>query len=376
MGNYRFRLSEIIPNAWFYKLKDFSTTKSTKTRQIHPKKKSPPPAPPQHQKQQHQKQQHISKQHSAAEQPQPHLSHSRKSYYFTRKSISQTNPEAPETFPSVNPHPPRKSAGKRPTKRKSTTTTTTRLPEPENPPSVSSSPDLPHLQYSSPEIPQLPPNSKCSSSTLPCSAAYCRCRVDPPLLANSDRGIVVAVNVESLQAKKRETSRGGSPAGRMELAPIIAKPEKFKLGISKEQRAAGWSVRRVSVSSPTNGNGVRVRLRGVNSPRIMSSNGTCSTTTAGGRRSSFSGSRRSRKSISESFAIVKSSVDPQRDFKESMVEMIMENDIKGSKELEDLLACYLSLNSNEYHDVIVKVFKQIWFDLNATTHATWLATSS
>ncbi|KAJ6913382.1 DUF623 domain containing protein [Populus alba x Populus x berolinensis] len=46
-----------------------------------------------------------------------------------------------------------------------------------------------------------------------------------------------------------------------------------------------------------------------------------------------------------------------------MVEMIVENNIKASKDLEDLLACYLSLNSDEYHDLIIKVFEQIWFDL-------------
>ena len=61
--------------------------------------------------------------------------------------------------------------------------------------------------------------------------------------------------------------------------------------------------------------------------------------------------------------MVKISADPQKDFRESMVEMILENNIKGSKDLEDLLACYLQLNSDEYHGIIIKVFKQIWFDL-------------
>ena len=60
---------------------------------------------------------------------------------------------------------------------------------------------------------------------------------------------------------------------------------------------------------------------------------------------------------------MKSSYDPQRDFMESMMEMIVENKIRDSKDLEELLACYLSLNSDEYHDVIVKAFEQIWFTL-------------
>ncbi|XP_078436396.1 ovate family protein 3 [Wolffia australiana] len=70
-----------------------------------------------------------------------------------------------------------------------------------------------------------------------------------------------------------------------------------------------------------------------------------------------------KKFLSESFAVVKSSADPGRDFRDSMVEMIIENNILESKDLEDLLACYLSLNSGEYHDVIIKVFEQIWFEL-------------
>ncbi|CAN0920101.1 Transcription repressor OFP1 [Linum grandiflorum] len=39
--------------------------------------------------------------------------------------------------------------------------------------------------------------------------------------------------------------------------------------------------------------------------------------------------------------------------------MIVENNINVFTDLEDLLARYLCLNSNEYHDVIIKVFKQI-----------------
>ncbi|XP_038993683.1 transcription repressor OFP4-like [Hibiscus syriacus] len=69
------------------------------------------------------------------------------------------------------------------------------------------------------------------------------------------------------------------------------------------------------------------------------------------------------RSIVESFAVVKSSLDPQRDFKDSMIEMIVENNIRSSKELEHLLACYLSLNSNKYSDLIIKAFEQIWVDM-------------
>lgn len=65
-----------------------------------------------------------------------------------------------------------------------------------------------------------------------------------------------------------------------------------------------------------------------------------------------------------SFAVVKCSFDPQQDFRDSMFEMIVEKKITQPEDLEELLACYLTLNSDEYHDLIVKVFRQVWFDLN------------
>lgn len=66
----------------------------------------------------------------------------------------------------------------------------------------------------------------------------------------------------------------------------------------------------------------------------------------------------------EGFAVVTSSWDPQKDFRESMVEMISEKKMGDGEELEELLACYLELNHTEFHELIVKVFRQVWFDLN------------
>ncbi|VVB12541.1 unnamed protein product [Arabis nemorensis] len=67
---------------------------------------------------------------------------------------------------------------------------------------------------------------------------------------------------------------------------------------------------------------------------------------------------------SESFAVVKCSSDPQKDFRDSMIEMIMENGINHPEELKELLVCYLKLNTDEYHDMIIKVFQQVHNDLN------------
>jgi uncharacterized protein (TIGR01568 family) len=71
----------------------------------------------------------------------------------------------------------------------------------------------------------------------------------------------------------------------------------------------------------------------------------------------------------EGLAVVRRTRDPQRAFRESMVEMIASAGGAGAAaapprpaELERLLACYLSLNADEHHDCIVKVFRQVWFE--------------
>ncbi|KAL0926358.1 hypothetical protein M5K25_002580 [Dendrobium thyrsiflorum] len=78
------------------------------------------------------------------------------------------------------------------------------------------------------------------------------------------------------------------------------------------------------------------------------------------RVQALSKGKQRKERLKESIAVVKSSSDPQKDFRESMVEMILENNLLASKDLEDLLASYLSLNSREYHDMIVEVFEEIW----------------
>jgi uncharacterized protein (TIGR01568 family) len=79
----------------------------------------------------------------------------------------------------------------------------------------------------------------------------------------------------------------------------------------------------------------------------------------------------------ERFAVVRRTRDPQRAFRASMVEMIASKRMVGRpEELETLLACYLSLNADEHHDCIVKVFRQVWFELNNTSRATATAVAA
>ncbi|KAF5762299.1 putative transcription factor OFP family [Helianthus annuus] len=64
--------------------------------------------------------------------------------------------------------------------------------------------------------------------------------------------------------------------------------------------------------------------------------------------------------MKESFAMVKRSADPYDDFKRSMMEMIVEKQMFEEGDLEQLLQCYLSLNSRVHHRVIVEAFSEIW----------------
>lgn len=70
-----------------------------------------------------------------------------------------------------------------------------------------------------------------------------------------------------------------------------------------------------------------------------------------------------RRSARRSIAVVVASTDPYKDFRESIVEMIVGTDMRGAEALRDLLDCYLSLNSREYHGVITEVFRGIWLQI-------------
>ncbi|CAL4901290.1 unnamed protein product [Urochloa decumbens] len=157
---------------------------------------------------------------------------------------------------------------------------------------------------------------------------------------------------------------------RVLLRPIVTRPARrelvrYKLKDAGHVDGGGETTPRASSASASEhgggrGGGLRSsvsagrRLRTrVNSPRLASS-------------------ARSRKSsrpppppppLAESFAVVKASADPRRDFRESMEEMIAEKGIRDAADLEDLLACYLALNAAEHHDLIVEVFEQIWASL-------------
>lgn len=133
---------------------------------------------------------------------------------------------------------------------------------------------------------------------------------------------------------------------RVDLADMIPRASS-----TSEQSGMG-KPRRSSVSS-----GRRLKTR-ANSPRMTARKGKPMAPTAA------RGTTRLRSPpLGGSYAMVKSSDDPRSDFLDSMAEMIDQNGIRDPSDLEDLLACYLSLNSVECHGIIIDAFEQIWTSL-------------
>ncbi|MED6187693.1 hypothetical protein PIB30_078851 [Stylosanthes scabra] len=316
MGNYRFKLSDMIPNAWFYKLRDMNKSSSRKH-------KSPTPPPPHH----HQ----SSTTTSNSSKPKQQFINTtpRKSYYFTREHISHTT--SPRKSSSKHRPPIRFSNSRR-------TTATT--------PKPSSEFKAAEPEFRTDRVLHTDSNSNSKSSSMD--------------------DIIIDVDNNSISTTKSDINNNNNNKHLL-LPPILTKPRNK----NKNSTTTTPCSRRFSVSSAA---GLR-RLR-INSPRVSGecfrkldqanapvSSGRRRITAASSAAAGTTGASARKKKLPDSFAIVKSSLNPQRDFRESMVEMIVENNIRSSKELEDLLACYLTLNSDEYHGLIINVFKQIWFDL-------------
>ncbi|WOL04847.1 hypothetical protein Cni_G13569 [Canna indica] len=344
---YRFRLSDMMPNTWFYKLKDMGQRASKNQTSA-----------------QGRSQQRPSRSPAAAAMPsQAKLLPGRGSLYHSSRAESDRlsfSPTHRRTAPDAHfpVEPPRKS--KKSSRRKPV------VGAPAKPRSVTSPVAAGCSCHSCKEsVPEFPP--VVSPETPFCQRDYyvdyeefaswtrsCRCRVT----SSAATDIIVDINANTPSAPKVEQLNESDSVSELSLAPIITKPAakeaefEDKNVVEKEQ---GKSQAR-RVSSPALR---RLRMR-ANSPRIPSNK---KVQAPRGRRTTAAAALQRKGGLSASLAVVKASSDPQRDFKESMMEMIVENNIRASKDLEELLACYLSLNSNEYHGAIVKAFEQIWFHL-------------
>ncbi|PHT46421.1 hypothetical protein CQW23_15579 [Capsicum baccatum] len=63
-----------------------------------------------------------------------------------------------------------------------------------------------------------------------------------------------------------------------------------------------------------------------------------------------------RGAIADSICVVKYSMDPLTDIRESIKEMVKIVGIKDWKEMEELVYCYIVLNSKEVHSFIQEAF--------------------
>ncbi|XP_010553595.1 PREDICTED: transcription repressor OFP6 [Tarenaya hassleriana] len=64
-------------------------------------------------------------------------------------------------------------------------------------------------------------------------------------------------------------------------------------------------------------------------------------------------------SATSALAVEKDSDDPYLDFRQSMLHMILENEIYSKDDLRELLHCFLRLNAPFHHAVIVRAFSEI-----------------
>nr|XP_016497369.1 PREDICTED: transcription repressor OFP4-like [Nicotiana tabacum] len=286
----------MMPNTWFYKLRDMNKTKNHKTSTS--KKKNPFSFSS------------TTLQNSPFSQP-------RSSFYYTTESIRGGSK-------IYNSHayfldPPRKSSNKK-TKRK-----TIYKPSPKH---ISNSNKFPELDFLNSPSSEFDSDSQSFTELASCQ------------FSSSATDIIIDMNGK-VQTKEFKNLDSGydHTISELDLPPILTKQVSVK--IQKEKETKYFS----------NSSGVKLRT---NSTKIANKKISVSLKRhSKPKKESFSAG---------SFAIVKTSTDPEKDFRESMIEMIVENNIKASKNLENLLACYLSLNSNEYHDLIIKAFQEIWFN--------------
>lgn len=67
-----------------------------------------------------------------------------------------------------------------------------------------------------------------------------------------------------------------------------------------------------------------------------------------------------RRVARESVAVAVDSAEPYEDFRESMVQMVVEKEIYAWDDLNDLLHQFLSLNSPRHHPLILSAFADLW----------------
>ncbi|CAL9763497.1 unnamed protein product [Musa acuminata subsp. burmannicoides] len=71
--------------------------------------------------------------------------------------------------------------------------------------------------------------------------------------------------------------------------------------------------------------------------------------------------------VESSVAVVKESSDPYLDFRDSMLQMIVEMEIYAWEDVRELLHRFLALNAPRHHHLILRAFAEIWNGLVSPT---------
>lgn len=308
MGNYKFKISDMIPNAWFHKFKEM-------TKQSKPKSKPFPSSS-------------SSSNTCNKKKPSPSSlpNHSSTSHFSISLVANSPHHNSPRN--SLHNHTRRMSKRKTLYKPSLVTTDLNK--------SKIKGKDSSDLLFPALEI-------------SPESFVYSFYEEENDEFVDRSKNRDFTMH----KVKESDSKEKAFPASNQTKKPqkscLYVKINKEKEEYENECRAEKKYQKHVSSGRKSSAG---INLKRVNSPRIQLS---------GSRRSTSR--TESKQAVLESFAVVKRSADPKKDFRESMVEMIEENNIRASKDLEDLLACYLSLNPKEYHDLIIQVFEQIWRQL-------------
>ncbi|KAJ4751050.1 transcription repressor [Rhynchospora pubera] len=324
MGKYKFRLSDMVPNAWFYKLRDMGHKRRRnqnyllredlaccRTSRLSRKSFTSPPSPP--------KQSFV-----------PH----RSSYYYSntmleaRENLSSPVHLTKRRDVDIPLDSPRKS------KRRS------------------------HRRHLKVLINSPSPKRISTSSLIQCNCSHDKVKFEKSPTKNhetrvfdSEEGVSVTDYTvrtgKKCSSPKFQKNDNSSKVIELALSPVRTRLDRA----FKDNDNSFYTInKRPQLKTKRASQAVhRIRTR-VISPRVATKSATKG--------------KKMNQDLKDSLAVMKFSSDPQRDFMESMIEMIIANNMRSSRDLEDLLACYLSLNSDYYHSVIVKVFKEVWFDLN------------
>jgi uncharacterized protein (TIGR01568 family) len=253
MGKHKFKLSDLIPNSWFYKLKDMSKA------------------------------------------PQIHNS-------FANKRIHQNPPIFHETSATPKPFPPNSQ-------------------------------------------PYLPNRASFYFSTKE--------RIDKFPVKSNPKAIDIHFPTETSMANQNSTKNFVPP-------PIASmpKPAPYDRDVYTEED----KLKKSFDTSPEFDGNKEIRLRPIKTKGLGRDafGDQPSSPTLRSRRLRV---HQTRNPLMRGFIVVKTSFNPWMDFRESIIDMIAENGIRETEDFEELLTCYLVLNSSEYHEMIVEVFKEIWVDL-------------